>query len=219
MSLINQLPETVFTTKVDELLNWGRASSQWYMLFGFLFFATSLPLVWRLLAQYQRDRILTFINPTYDPLGIGYNAIQSAIAVGSGLFFGRGLGRGIQSQLAFLPERHTDFIFATFSEEFGFLGSVALLVLYFLLLLRILRIAKDCDDVFTSLVAFGIFALLLSQIFINIGMNLRLVPITGVTLPLLSYGGSSLIATMILLGFVNAIRKGTRNKAEILEIR
>lgn len=191
----------------------------WYLFFGFVFFAISLPIIWERLAQYQKDRITTFINPSYDPLGIGYNAIQSAIAVGSGLFFGRGLGRGVQSQLAFLPERHTDFIFATFSEEFGFLGSFVVLSLYFLLLLRILTIAREAEDTFSGLVVLGVFALMLIQVFINIGMNLRLIPITGVTLPLFSYGGSSLIATMISLGIVNSIQKATRKREEILEIR
>lgn len=193
--------------------------SLWYIAAALAFLAISFPVVWRLLAQYQKDRILTFLNPKHDPLGVGYNAIQSAIAVGSGLLFGRGLGRGVQSQLQFLPERHTDFIFATLSEEFGFLGSLVVLTLYFLVLLRLLRIAKSSNDTFASLVALGVFALLLSQTFINIGMNVGLVPITGVTLPLFSYGGSSLLSTMILLGFVNSLSRDQKQKEDVLEIR
>lgn len=193
--------------------------SVWYIVIGLVLSAISLPLLWRVLADYQRNRILTFLNPKHDPLGIGYNAIQSAIAVGSGLLLGRGLGRGVQSQLQFLPERHTDFIFATYSEEFGFLGSFVLLLLYFLLLIRILRLARNTNDPFESYTLSGVFMLLLSQIFINIGMNLGLVPITGVTLPLLSYGGSSLLSTMILLGIVNAVSRAKREKKGTLEIR
>jgi rod shape determining protein RodA len=177
------------------------------------------PLGWRFLASYQRDRILTFINPRHDPLGIGYNAIQSAIAVGSGLLFGRGLGRGVQSQLQFLPERHTDFIFASFSEAFGFLGTVFLLLIFFLLLRRILLIAHSALNNFESLIALGVFAILLSQVFINSGMNLGILPITGVTLPLVSYGGSSLISTMVLLGIVNAIHRNNLKRENTLEIR
>ena len=191
----------------------------WYIIVGLLFTTISLPLIWRLLAEYQRNRIITFINPKHDPQGIGYNAIQSAIAVGSGLLLGRGLGRGVQSQLQFLPERHTDFIFATLSEEFGFLGSCVLLTVYFLLFFRILQIARNTDDLFELYTIIGIFMLLLSQTFMNIGMNVGLVPIAGVTLPLLSYGGSSLISTMVLLGIVNAISITKMDKKGTLEIR
>ena len=193
--------------------------SMWYVVIAGASLALSFPIIWRVLAQYQRDRIITFINPQHDPLGVGYNAIQSTIAVGSGLLFGRGLGRGIQSQLQFLPERHTDFIFATLSEEFGFIGSIVVLVLYFLLLLRILQIARRSQDAFLSLTSIGIFGVLLSQTFVNIGMNVGIVPITGVTLPLVSYGGSSLFSTMLLLGFANSISRDVGEKERILEIR
>ncbi|MBI2036683.1 rod shape-determining protein RodA [Candidatus Microgenomates bacterium] len=193
--------------------------SIWYFLSGGFFFLISAPFVWKLLADYQKNRIVTFLNPKHDPLGIGYNAIQSTIAVGSGLLFGRGLGRGVQSQLSFLPERHTDFIFATFSEQFGFVGALIVLSLYFFLLLRILYIAKNTKSLFESYIALGVFALILTQAFINIGMNIGIVPITGVTLPLLSYGGSSIISTLIALGLVNAIARPMRQKQNTLEIR
>lgn len=191
----------------------------WYLVLAILFIAISFPIVWKILADYQRGRIVTFINPGHDPLGIGYNAIQSTIAVGSGLLFGRGLGRGVQSQLQFLPERHTDFIFATFSEEFGFLGSLILLIFYFILLYRILQIARKSQERFDNYVVLGVFSILLFQMFINIGMNIGIVPITGVTLPLVSYGGSSLVSTMIMLGIVNSIGRTTSGKRETLEIR
>lgn len=193
--------------------------SPWYIIAGFLIFVSSFPITWKLLAQYQRDRIMAFIKPQHDPLGVGYNAIQSAIAVGSGLLLGRGLGRGVQSQLSFLPERHTDFIFATFAEEFGFVGSVVVLVLYFFLLLRMLQVGRNCQSSFEAYTILGVFTLILVQTFINIGMNMSIVPITGVTLPLFSYGGSSLLSTTILLGIVNSISRGTRQREDVLEIR
>ncbi len=193
--------------------------NMWYFWTGGFLFIISTPIVWRLLADYQKNRIITFLNPKHDPLGIGYNAIQSTIAVGSGLLLGRGLGKGVQSQLAFLPERHTDFIFATFSEQFGFAGALIVLALYFFLLLRILQIAKNCKSQFETYIALGVFTFILAQAFINIGMNMGIVPITGVTLPLLSYGGSSIISTLIALGIVNAIARDMRQKQNTLEIR
>jgi rod shape determining protein RodA len=178
----------------------------------------AFPLIWHLLAEYQKHRIITFINPGFDPLGVGYNAIQSMIAAGSGLFVGRGLGRGVQSQLQFLPERHTDFIFATFSEEFGFVGTAIVLALYFMVLFRLLQIAQNARSTFEAFIVYGVFATMLIHTFINIGMNLGVVPITGVTLPLFSYGGSSILATMLMLGFANVISRGSRQKQDILEI-
>lgn len=164
-----------------------------------------LPLVWRFLKDYQRQRIYTFLNPTLDPLSSGYNIIQSIIAVGSGQLFGRGLGMGTQSHLRFLPERHSDFIFASVAEELGFLGVVILLFLFVLLLWRILRVAQNVNDRFAMLVCLGVFAMIFSQSFINAGMNLGLLPVTGITLPLVSSGGSSLMAIMIGLGIIENI--------------
>lgn len=204
-------------TFIGMLLSAGMSSK--YFIGGVALLTLLLPGIFKILASYQQNRIVTFFNPKHDPQGLGYNAIQSAIAVGSGLLFGRGLGRGVQSQLQFLPERHTDFIFASFSEEFGFVGSLLVLMLYFILLLRILQIARNQEEPFASYACFGIFILLLSQVFINIGMNMGLVPITGVTLPLLSYGGSSLISTMIMLGIVAGVKRQTSQKSHVLEIR
>ncbi len=171
-----------------------------------------LPLLWRFLHEYQRLRITTFINPYSDPRGAGYNAIQAIIAVGSGQLFGRGLGRGTQSHLQFLPEHYTDFIFASLAEELGLVGATLLLILFILLVWRILKIASSCNSCFGTLIALGILMIFLSQIFINVGMNVGLVPITGITLPLISYGGSSLISTMICLGLVQSVRKFSQER-------
>lgn len=165
-----------------------------------------LPMTWHFLAGYQKTRILSFLNPASDPLGASYNAIQALIAVGSGQLFGWGLGRGSQSQLLFLPEHHTDFIFASLSEELGFLGAGILLIIYFVLIMRILRIAQNADPL-GKFLAVGLGMMLLGQIFINVGMNLGIVPVTGITLPLVSYGGSSILATMISLGIVENIHQ------------
>jgi len=167
-----------------------------------LVFLSVLPFSWFILKDYQKLRIEHFLNPTTDPLGAGYNVIQSVITVGSGSFLGKGLGRGTQSHLAFLPERHTDFIFASFAEEFGFIGCLCLLVLYYFLLKRILYIAHNSKNRFGYYFCLGTFVYIFFQTVVNIGMNLGAIPITGITLPLFSYGGSSLISTMICLGLV-----------------
>jgi rod shape determining protein RodA len=157
------------------------------------------------LKDYQRQRLVTFINPYADPLGSGYHAIQSTIAVGSGQLLGRGLGQGTQTQLKFLPEHHTDFIFASISEELGFIGGFTVILLYGYLYWRIYKISQMTKDPKASVFCLSAVALLGFQTFINIGMNLGLTPITGITLPLLSYGGSSLWSLAITLGLVNSI--------------
>lgn len=167
-----------------------------------------LPLGWRGLASYQKGRILTFLNPALDPKGAGYNALQAMITVGSGRIFGRGLGFGTQSHLRFLPEFHTDFIFATLVEELGFLGGLLLLASYWLLLWRIVSplLRGRIIDVFPFVYSVGLFTYLLTQIVINAGMNMGIFPITGITLPLVSYGGSSLLSVFISYGFLWALR-------------
>lgn len=171
-----------------------------------------LPFLWSHLANYQQARILTFLNPALDPKGAGYNALQAMIAVGSGQWFGRGLGRGTQSHLRFLPEYHTDFIFATLIEELGFLGGALLLAGYAFLLYRIIApiLRGMVTDVRVFIYSFGLFAMLLSQIFINAGMNMGLVPIAGITLPFVSYGGSSILSTAIAFGILWAIARPPR---------
>lgn len=177
------------------------------ILIGALYLLISLPILWNILKDYQKLRIISFLNPTSDPLGAGYNAFQASIAVGSGQIFGRGLGWGTQSHLKFLPEFHTDFIFASISEELGLIGDSIMLVLYFIILSRLLQIAKSTPDRFSTLIIFGIFLMILSQVFINIGMNIGLLPITGITLPLVSYGNNSILATLASLGLASSISK------------
>ena len=170
-----------------------------------------IPASWFFLHDYQKERISGFLAPESDPLGKGYNLIQSMIAVGSGELTGRGLGRGTQSRLQFLPEFRTDFIFASIAEEMGFVGSVLILSLYLYLLLYSLRAAQKVDNAFGFLVILGVVSMLLFQGVVNIGMNIGLMPITGITLPLISYGGSSLIATLVSLGM---LASSARNKFE-----
>src|SRR3989338_4471316 len=187
----------------------------WKIIFGSLFtFALGLPLVWRFLEDYQKERIMTFIQPSADPLGAGYNSIQAIIAIGSGGFLGRGLGQGTQSQLLFLPERHTDFIFAALSEELGFVGSGLLLLAFAIMLSKIVLSVRDSTDVFTKALLGCIFLSIFSQAAINIGMNLGIMPVTGIPLPFVSSGGSSLISMSAMIGMATlAIHslKGGRN--------
>ncbi len=174
-----------------------------------------LPTTWFFLHNYQRERLISFASPQSDPQGIGFHVIQSTIAVGSGGVFGRGLGRGTQSRLQFLPEFRTDFIFAFIAEELGFLGSAIILILYALMLGMIFRIIMKSRDRFGELVCVGVLSMMFIQIFINVGMNVGLLPITGITLPLLSYGGSSLVSTLICLGLVASVAKYTLKKKSV----
>jgi rod shape determining protein RodA len=177
-----------------------------------------VPISWVLLLKnYQKDRIISFLNPFEDPLGSGYHIIQSITAVGSGGLFGTGLGSGTQSQLRFLPERHTDFIFASLAEELGFLGSSLLIVSYFVLFFRILTLIRLSDTRFERLICTGVFIIIFFQMFVNVGMNLGIVPITGVTLPFVSAGGSSLVSLFICLGLVQIISRRTKSK-NVIEI-
>lgn len=163
------------------------------------------PLIFHFLRDYQKERIFSFLNISYDPLGSSYNAIQSIISVGSGGLFGKGMGQATQSVLKFLPERHTDFIFATISESLGMVGSVFVLFLYLIFLFRIIKILSLLEDDFSKMVLAGFFFLFLTHIFFNIGMNIGLFPIVGITLPFVSYGGSSLLTNFIILGIISSI--------------
>ncbi len=169
-----------------------------------------IPIGWFSLRDYQKQRLSGFLDPHSDPLGRGYNVIQSTIAVGSGEIFGRGLGRGTQSRLQFLPEFRTDFIFASIAEEMGFVGSLLILALYLILIIYCLKVAETAFDAFGFLLVIGGVSMLCFQIVVNIGMNIGLVPITGITLPLISYGGNSLIATMIALGLIASVARYKR---------
>jgi rod shape determining protein RodA len=158
-----------------------------------------------ILHDYQKQRIVTFLNPAQDALDSGYNVIQATIAVGSGGFGGMGIGRGSQSQLNFIPERHTDFIFATISEESGLVGTSLILFFFGLIFLRMKDIVNKAGDKFGQLVVSGVIITIFFQVWVNIGMNIGLVPVTGISLPFLSYGGSFLIVSMFLMGVVQSV--------------
>jgi len=166
----------------------------------FIFFL--MPFIWNGLKEYQQNRILTFLDPTRDPLGSGYQAIQSRIAIGSGLFQGKGFLEGTQKSLNFLPERHTDFVFSVIAEEFGFLGSMILIFIFYFFIYRLIRSLKVISDKEQRLVIMGIITLFASQITINIAINLGIFPTTGLPLPFVSYGGSSLLANTIAVAII-----------------
>ena len=173
-----------------------------YFIYSGLILLVSLPFVISILKPYQKSRILTFFNPDRDPLGAGYQIIQSKIAIGSGGLLGKGFLQGTQSYLEFLPEKHTDFIFTLFSEEFGFVGSMVLILLYALLIYRIIRIGFSSRSFFAKLYCFGFASALFLYIFVNIAMVVGLLPIVGAPLPIMSYGGSSMLSIMLGLSIV-----------------
>ena len=164
------------------------------------------PIGWGMLEPYQRDRLTTFMEPEKDPRGRGYQSLQSKIAVGSGGLWGQGFARGAQTQLRFLPEAHTDFVFASFAEETGFIGILAALTLYFAVLMKIVHNAQTAADAAGAQLCMGVAALLLFHVMVNVGMVVNRMPVTGLPLPLMSYGGSSLLSTFALLGLVNNVR-------------
>lgn len=169
-----------------------------------------LPLGWSLLKDYQKSRLLVFLNPDLDPLGAGYTIIQSKIAIGSGGLFGKGWLNGTQSYLKFLPERHTDFIFSVVGEEWGYLGAVVLIFLFAVVFARGIRIASKSKEIEGKVIATGIVTLLAFHLFVNISMTIGLMPVVGLPLPAISYGGSNTIATLICVGFLLSVsRKST----------
>lgn len=165
-----------------------------------------MPILWIFMKDYQKSRVIGFLNPDFDPRGITYNITQAIIAIGSGGLLGKGLGLGSQAQFRFLPEFHTDFAFAAFVEQFGFIGTLFLLLAFALLFFRlIIKMFHNKDNGYKFLFLVGTIALLFFEITINIGMNLGLMPVTGIALPFISYGGSSLLSTMLLLGMASAL--------------
>jgi rod shape determining protein RodA len=165
---------------------------------------------WRFyLKDYQKERVLTFLNPERDPMKSGYNVTQSIVAVGAGQFFGRGLGRGSQSQLHFLPEAQTDFIFSVISEELGFFGAGLVILLFFVIIWRLLFIARRANSDFAAYMVLGIALVFMAQIVLNTGGALGLLPMTGVTLPFVSYGGSSLIINLMMIGLAESVYRST----------
>ena len=161
-----------------------------------------LPIGWHFLKQYQRNRILTFLDPDRDPLGAGYHVIQSQIAIGSGRLFGKGFLHGTQNRLDFLPAQHTDFIFAVFSEEWGFIGCAILLFLYFVMIAYCLRQVQRAKDRFGALLIFGMIAIVFWHVAINVAMVAGVMPVVGVPLPMVSYGGSALASMMFAIGVI-----------------
>lgn len=171
-----------------------------------LFSALAIILSYEILAPYQKDRISTFLDPSRDPLGAGYNIIQSKIAIGSGQIFGRGLGRGTQSQLNFLPENESDFVFASLSEQLGLLGAGFLILLFAIFIIKILKLAKETGR-FGQLIIMGSLGMFIYQFTVNVGMNMGIIPVTGITLPFVSYGGSSLIISLVITGIIISLKK------------
>ena len=173
-----------------------------YFIGTFLLLCASIPVGWQYLHNYQKERVFTFFNPERDPLGNGYHIMQSKIALGSGGFSGKGFLEGTQSHLDFLPEMHTDFIFTMYGEEFGFIGTFLLLIIYLSIILVSFNLAVKSRSSFGKYVSCGLIFLFFSHVFINIGMVMGLLPVVGVPLPLISYGGSSMLATMIGFGLI-----------------
>lgn len=184
---------------------------RWRVLVAVILAALALvPVMWRLMHDYQRQRVLTFLNPESDPLGSGYHIIQSKIAIGSGGLYGKGWLNGTQSQLDFLPERHTDFIFAVFAEEFGMMGAIVLLALYVFIIFRGLYIAHNAQDSFGRLLAGSLSLTFFVYLFVNVGMVSGILPVVGVPLPLVSYGGTSMVTLMAGFGMLMSINSNRR---------
>ena len=176
-----------------------------FVILCFIILASSVPFIWNQLYDYQKDRILVFLNPELDSLGSGYQIIQSKIAIGSGGIFGKGYLLGSQSRLNYLPEKHTDFIFTLISEEFGFLGSIFIILIFCILITSIIKISFSVKTLFSKIVTFGIGFLLFLYLSLNIGMVCGLLPVVGAPLPLISYGGTSLLTVLIGVGIVLSI--------------
>jgi rod shape determining protein RodA len=194
------------------LLFWLRP----YVLEGLTIWLTNVGMgiislsLWNQLAPYQQNRLLSFLNPEVDPRATGWHIIQSKVAIGSGGLLGKGFTQGTQKRLAFLPEQATDFVYSVVGEELGFLGVLASLVLFGILLTLLLRIARRATDPFASLVVFGIVGMLFTHVIENVGMTIGLMPITGIPLPFFSYGGSFLLTTCVALGIVLRVERDSR---------
>ena len=160
---------------------------------------------WHVLKDYQKDRLIVFLNPDKYPLGAGYHLIQSRIAIGAGELWGQGLNQGTQTQLNFIPEQHTDFIFSSIGEELGFVGSMCLLLTFLFICWRLMRVARQAQNNFGSLLAIGVLAMISFQVFVNISMTIGIAPVTGIPLPWMSYGRSALITNFVAIGLVESV--------------
>jgi rod shape determining protein RodA len=187
----------------------GGVQARW-LLWMLVMGVASYPLVWNFLKDYQKERLAVFLDPQADPLGAGYNIIQSTIAIGSGGVSGKGYMQGTQTQLSFIPEHHTDFIFSVLGEEWGFVGCLTVLLLYYFLLRHSFEISRKARDREGSLLALGVTSMFAVQIVINVGMTVGLLPVTGLTLPFISYGGSSLLFSYAAVGMLLNISYATR---------
>lgn len=187
----------------------GGVQFRW-LLYMFLMGVASCPIIWHFLKDYQKERLFVFIDPQDDPLGAGYNIIQSTIAIGSGGISGKGYMEGTQTQLSFIPEHHTDFIFSVVGEEWGFVGCAVVLGLYYFMLQKSFEIARKARDREGSLLALGITGMFAVQVIINVGMTVGLLPVTGLTLPFISYGGSSLLFSYAAIGMLLNISYANR---------
>ena len=182
------------------------AGLSWRIIIGLIALgAASLPILWGMMHDYQRQRVMTLLDPTQDPLGAGYHIIQSSIAIGSGGIAGKGWQNGTQTQLDFLPEQSTDFIFAVFSEEFGLIGNTLLLLLYLIIIGRCIVITANASSQFSRLIAGSITLTFFTYIFVNMGMVSGILPVVGVPLPLISYGGTSMVTMLIGFGILMSI--------------
>lgn len=189
---------------------WAAGISRRYLLMLAAGLTVLLPIGWFLLKDYQRDRLLVFLNPHVDPLGAGYTIIQSVIAIGSGRLWGRGWLAGTQNQLNFLPERHSDFIFSVIGEEWGFIGCLVVIALFAGLLVRIMWLAQNASDPQGRLIAVGVFSWLAYQACVNMGMVMGVLPVVGIPLPFVSYGGTAMLSIWLALGFLQSVRRGER---------
>jgi rod shape determining protein RodA len=187
----------------------GGVRVQW-LLWMFIMAAASGPLVWHFLQDYQRERLAVFLSPQADPLGAGYNLIQSIIAIGSGGVSGKGYMQGTQTQLSFIPEHHTDFIFSVVGEEWGFVGCLIVLGLYYFMIQKAFEIARKARDREGALLALGLSSIFAVQIVVNVGMTIGILPVTGLTLPFISYGGSSLVFSYAAIGMLLNISYANR---------
>jgi rod shape determining protein RodA len=205
------LPGWIIWAAITVFVAWLTLPWRWYGAIGALLVNLAAgelgQIAWGLLKTYQKNRLLSFLNPAIDPQGSGYHLNQSRIAIGSGQMWGRGLYQGTQTQLHFIPEQHTDFIFSAIGEELGFIGAIVILITFWIICLRLVMIATKSKDDFGSLLVVGFLSLIVFQVAINIGMTIGLAPVTGIPLPWLSYGRSALLKNFLALGIVQSVAK------------
>lgn len=203
------LPGWIFFAVIVAVIAWRTLPWSWYGAVGAVgvnFLSGQLGhILWGLLKDYQKDRLIVFINPEKDPLGAGYHLIQSRIAIGAGQLWGKGLYEGTQTQLNFVPEQHTDFIFSVVGEELGLIGGMGVLIVFWLICWRLVVVARTAKDNFGSLLAIGVLSMIVFQVIVSIGMTINLTPVTGIPLPWISYGRSALLTNFLALGVVESV--------------